>query len=217
MPRSGPPPARRPRALALAAALVVCALEPACRKAPTYDDAPIAREDRPRATKKDEPKVDYDRDEVCKRLAERTDTKSLPEDEQAELRELCLSSLKALEGRDRKGFDCRCKCILAAPDIGAIELCQRRCVLGRIEEVCRHAVGSQEKSNDGGVVDDAQKACVEKLERLQKKDEARFDCTQRCLLLANGKDESLLCDDRCDPKNAGKTFGDAGPDAEPTP
>lgn len=201
----------------VATLIVAAALAPACRKGPTYDDSPIARDDRPRATKKDEPKVDYDREEICKRLAKVTGTKALPEDEEAAHRELCLQSLEALEGRDRKEYDCRCKCVVAAPDVGAIELCQRRCALDSIEEVCRHAVGSQEKSNDGGVVDEAQKTCVEKLERLQKKDEPRFDCTTRCLMLADGKDESLLCDDRCDPKNAGKKFGDAGADADSAP
>src|SRR5207247_1857424 len=98
------------------------------------------------------------------------------------LREICLSSLDALKARNRKELDCRCKCILAAPDIGAIELCQRKCLLDSIEEVCHHAVGSQEKSNDAGVVDDAQKVCVEKLSKMKKKDEPRFDCLRRCLL-----------------------------------
>jgi hypothetical protein len=214
MSRSVHPLARRLAAIGPLVCALLGALAPACRKGPTYDDAPIARDDRPKAIKKAEPKVDYDREDVCKRLASKTDAKSLPEDEAASLRELCLSSLAALKGRDRKEYDCRSKCIMSAPDIGAIELCQRRCWLDRIDDICRHAVGSQEKSNDGGVVDDAQKACVEKLERMQKKDPARFDCTQRCLLVENGKDESLLCDDRCDPKNAGKSFGDAGSDAD---
>ncbi|MEO7094345.1 MAG: hypothetical protein ABI175_13905 [Polyangiales bacterium] len=215
MPRPVLPIARQLVALApLAAASLLVALAPACRKGPTYDDAPIGREDRPRAIKKDEPKVEYDRGEVCKRLATVTDAGSLPADEQAGLSDICLSSLAALKGRDRKEFDCRCKCIMNAADIGAIELCQRGCALDSIEEICRHAVGSQEKSNDAGVVDGAHKLCVERLERLKKKDEPRFDCTRRCLMTANGKNESLFCDDRCDPANAGKTFGDAGTDAD---
>jgi hypothetical protein len=204
------------RASALAAAgwLVLCAaVAPACKR-PSSDDVDITRDDRPKATKKEPEKVEYDRTAVCRRLGELTDAGALSEDEQAEQRELCLNGLAAVKARDRVEFDCRCKCILEAPDLTGIEQCQARCLLRSLEAVCDHAAGLETSTNDADVLADAQKKCVEQLKLYKEADRPRYVCLSKCLFAAKEKPDALACADACDPSVA-KT--DAGSDADATP
>lgn len=166
----------------------------ACEQKPKYDDAPIARDDRKK--KAPEPPETFDRDAICSQLVDlpgpAVDAPLRPE-----LREMCRTSLGALQSSRPDDYACRCRCIKGAGDLFAVERCVRFCSADDPKRVCEHFLGVEETTNDAGVLDDKRDACVEKLKRLHDKDLSVWSCTVRCYVGATSKEDGAACDSKC--------------------
>ena len=181
-----------------------------CEKKRTYDDAPIARDDRKK--KAHEPPETFDLEKICASLVD-LPSAGVDATQKSDLREMCRSSLVSLQKAHPDEYACRCKCIQAAGDLFAVERCTRYCSAEDPERVCDHVVGVENDSSDAGVVADAHDQCVKELKRLHEKDPARWTCTVRCLVGATAKDDALACNAKC---GGGTVVGDAGVETGPT-
>lgn len=191
--------------IVLVLSLLGAASAAACEKKPTYDDAPIARNDRKK--KAAEPPETFDVEKLCTQLVD-LPSAGIDATQKSDLREMCRTSLAGVQKAHPDEYACRCRCIRSAGDVFAVERCTRYCSAEDPERVCDHVVGVENDTNDAGVYDDAHDECVKGLKKLHETDMARWSCTVRCLVAATAKDDALACNPRC----SGTPMMDAGTD-----
>lgn len=205
---------------AIVASVASLSLLAACTKKRTYDDAPIAREDRKK--KSAEPPETFDVDAICGQLVDLSGA-AIDATQKPDLREMCRKGLIALE-KDRPGeFVCRCTCIRSAGDLSAVERCERYCIADDPERVCAHVVGVLQDTNDAGGIEHSTHECVGDLKKLHDSDLPRWSCSVRCLVSATSKEDTFACASRCkatssssgESKPPAVGAGDAGSDGDP--